>query len=82
MAAAAIAQRQRWRQQHGGCNSAAVGHYGLLMDLRRHPHVFRDHATPSGISSIWGPGLKRCASILLGSHAREVLRHNSQRNFR
>jgi hypothetical protein len=52
------------------------------MDLRRHPHVFRDHATPSGISSIWGPGLKRCASVLLPSHAREVLRHNSQRDFR
>jgi hypothetical protein len=59
-----------------------VGHDGLLMDLRRHPHVFRDHATPSGISSIWGPGLKRCASVLLASHAREVLRHNSQRDFR
>jgi hypothetical protein len=59
-----------------------MGHYGLLMDPQLHPHVFRDHATPSGISSIWGPGLKRCASVLLASHAREVLRHNSQRDFR
>ena len=59
-----------------------MGHYGLLMDPQLHPHVFRDHATPSGISSIWGPGLKRCASVLLPSHAREVLRHNSQRDFR
>jgi hypothetical protein len=59
-----------------------IGHYGLLTDPQLHPHVFRDHATPSGISSIWGPGLKRCASVLLASHAREVLRHNSQRDFR
>jgi hypothetical protein len=59
-----------------------MGHYGLLIDLRRHPQVFRDHATPSGISSIWGPGLKRCASVLLAKHAREVLRHHSQRDFK
>ena len=58
------------------------GHYGLLMDPRMHPYVFRDHATPSGISSLWGPGLKRCASVLRASHARLVLRQTSQRDFR
>lgn len=58
------------------------GHYRLLTDPRLHSFVFRDHATPSGISSMWGPGLKRCAAVLQASHARLVLKQNSQRDFR
>jgi hypothetical protein len=58
------------------------GHYSLLMDPNMHSFIFSEHATPSGISSIWGPGLKRCASVLQASHARLVLRQTSQRDFR
>jgi hypothetical protein len=58
------------------------GHYSLLMNPCQHAFLFKDHATPSGISSMWGPGLKRCASVLLASHARLILRQTSQRDFR
>ncbi|KAL3808539.1 hypothetical protein ACHAXA_002706 [Cyclostephanos tholiformis] len=57
------------------------GHYSLLMNPCQHAFLFKDHATPSGISSMWGPGLKRCASVLLASHARLILRQTSQRDF-
>jgi len=58
-----------------------MGHYSYLYSLDKHTFLFRQFATPSGISAMWGPGLKRCASVLLARHARLVLRHNSHRDF-
>ncbi|KAL7535510.1 hypothetical protein ACHAXR_006533 [Thalassiosira sp. AJA248-18] len=59
-----------------------MGHHAQLTDIDHgHPVVFHKHATPSGISAMWGPGLKRCASVLLASHARLILRHSYERDF-
>ena len=58
-----------------------MGHFTAMLNISQHQFLFRDHATPSGISAFWGPGLKRCASVLLASHARVILRQNSDRDF-
>lgn len=61
--------------------SPYMGHLTQLIDPQQHKSLFTEHATPSGISALWGPGLKRSASVLLAEHARLVLRLNSQRDF-
>jgi cytochrome P450 len=58
-----------------------IGHYGHIVNPEKHLDIFHTHATPSGISSLWGPGLKVCASILKAEHARLILRHTSSRDF-
>ncbi|KAL7539394.1 hypothetical protein ACHAWF_006394 [Thalassiosira exigua] len=58
-----------------------MGHFGHMVRPASHQWLFRDAATPSGVSAMWGAGLKRCASVLQASHARAVLRGSSQRDF-
>ena len=58
-----------------------LGHYAALLNLGRHDAVFRRHATPSGVSALWCPGLRPCATVLLARHARLVLRQSSRRDF-
>ncbi len=58
-----------------------IGHYGSLVQPSSHVDIFKTYASPSGISALWGPGLKVCASILRADHVRLVLRHTSSRDF-
>lgn len=58
-----------------------AGHYPSLVRPSTHRTLFRSHATPSGITSFWGPGLKPCCSVLKAEHVRVVLRHTPNRDF-
>mmetsp|Transcript_29021 Transcript_29021/g.43874 ORF Transcript_29021/g.43874 Transcript_29021/m.43874 type:complete len:744 (+) Transcript_29021:65-2296(+) len=58
-----------------------IGHYGQMVHPSSHQTLFRSSATPSGITSLWGPGLKVCASVLKAEHVRLVLRHTPSRDF-
>jgi cytochrome P450 len=58
-----------------------MGHYGSLVQPSSHVHIFKSHSCPSGISALWGPGLKVCASILKAEHVRLILRHTPSRDF-
>eukprot|EP01082_Thalassiosira_pseudonana_P010601 g9508.t1 g9508 contig37:112997-113863(+) len=58
-----------------------LGHYPLFVNPDKHHQTFTAHATPSGISALWGPSTDKFFSSVRADHCRSILRQSSSRNF-